>query len=146
MYAKIWVTKSNIKYFYKILKKLPLFSWFFICLDQLRMTLFFWTRYNYWVKISNHYGTYHQKRTAKRERAKRASACVCPVWTIGRTGVFLTFSVFWKHFGSDSVEARILWAKFWNFGFWQPTVRCSLCISFRVFHELKQKKIIKSKP
>ena len=34
----------------------------------------------------------HQKRTAKRERA---SACVCPVWTIGRTGVFLTFSRFW---------------------------------------------------
>ena len=62
--------------------------------------------------------SYHQKRTAKRERVKRASTCVCPVWTIGRAGV---------------VEAKILSTKFWNFGFWQPSVRSSLCRSLSFF-------------
>ena len=44
------------------------------------------------------------------------------------------------------MEAKILWAKFWNFGFWQPTVQTSLCMSFRIFIKFKLKKIIKSKP
>ena len=55
---------------------------------------------------------------------------------------FGVLEAFWER----PVEARILWVKFWNFGFRQPTVQASLCISFRVFLKFLRKKIIKSKP
>ena len=53
----------------------------------------------------------------------------------------------WPHvleaFWDKPVEARILWSKFWNFVFRQPTVLASLCISFRVLLKFLRKKIIK---
>ena len=49
---------------------------------------------------------------------------------------FTVLEAFWD----KPVEARILWAKFWNFWFWQPTVRASLCTSFRFFPKFLRKK------
>ena len=97
-----------------------------------------------WFLIINYYN--HQKRTGQ-ARASEASerlrlSCLDNRENGGLPHFFTVLEAFWV----KVVEAKILWSKFWNFGFWQPTVLASLCISFRFFLKLKQKKIIKSKP
>ena len=81
-----------------------------------------------------------EARAASRERL--SLSCLDNRENGGFTHFFAVSEAFWV----KAMEARKVWAKFWNFGFWQPTVQASLCMSLRIFHKLLLKKIITSKP